>query len=124
MIGVLKTFWAYIMVALAASCLIFGGLAYHYRSAWRVSLGDIAAANAEIALEKANGNVCRSALEDQNDAIEVLRIDYEKRIASIRPTTITGFKDRLVIKYVDRNITQGECHETAAAVDAVRRRYP
>ena len=120
MIDLIKAFTNQIMLFLAAACLLLGGLAYYYRSELRVALSGIEAANANTAIEQANTNACKQALEDQNVAIDRLR--HERPAPT--PITRTKYRDRIVIRYIDRNITQGECYETSAHIDAARRLFP
>jgi hypothetical protein len=120
MIDLIKAFTNQIMIFLAAACLTLGGLAYYYRSELRVALSGIDAANAQTAIEQANTNACKQELQDQNAAIERMRHDRPPPTAITR----TEYRDRIVVRYVDRNITQEECRETSAHIDAARRMFP
>jgi hypothetical protein len=82
---------------------------------------DLDECRALSATASANVVRLRAALVDQSDLIEAQRINYEERIASIRPITRVEVRERLKIVYVDRNISEEECRETASTIDAVRR---
>jgi uncharacterized membrane-anchored protein YhcB (DUF1043 family) len=58
------------------------------------------------------------AVEDQNKAIEELRVDYEKKLTKRKVVT----KEILKVIYKDRNITipSKECTDIANHIDSIR----
>jgi hypothetical protein len=90
---------------------------YHYRN----EALDLAR---DLVVAGVNKATCEAGIKAQNEAVEALALDYEARIASFKPVTRTEYRDRTVVRYVDRNITTEECHETASAIATVRALHP
>jgi hypothetical protein len=105
--------FAYLSAALFAAIIVMVRLLYSYR-------GELRSVALEYATASANSATCRAILAEQNAELE--RMWHEK--PAPRTITRTEYRDRVVIQYVDRNITQEECHETAAHIDAARRLFP
>jgi hypothetical protein len=105
--------FAYLSAALFAAIIVMSWFLYSYREEIRSLALDYASASA-------NRETCRAMLAEQNAELERMR--HEKPA----PRTITRaeYRDNVVVRYVDRNISQEECHETSAHIDAARRLFP
>ena len=94
-------------------CIGLGMGLYHYRA----EAADYAR---DLVVAGVNKQTCDAALNEQRKLVEEMR---HKKVAP-KVITKTKYQDRIVVKYVDRNITQGECRETSAHIDAARRLFP
>lgn len=105
--------FAAIAAALLLLCIALGFGLYHYR----VQAAEYAR---DLVVAGANKQTCESALQEQREYVEKLKIEPKQ------PEVITQvkYRDKIVVKYVDRNITQEECRETSAHIDAARRLFP
>lgn len=105
--------FAYLSAALFVVIIVLTVFTYSYRS-------ELQELTLKYAVSISNATTCKASLQEQNRLIEALRLKKEE------PKFITKieYKDRLSIKYIDRNITKEECNEVINTIDAVRSRYP
>lgn len=103
--------------------LLIGSTVLNYKYKAEVALleRDKAELQADLDVLNVNKKTCENAIADQNARIEENRLDYETKLANMKPVTTVRIVEKLKIKYVDRNISKESCNETASVIDAIRR---
>jgi len=104
--------FAYLSAALAVWLVIL----WLSLSSYKVDLAEKAL---EVLECTQNKSVLEEALTNQNSEIEKVRIDYETRIANIKPITLTKVKEVIKVVHIDRNVTEEECNEVFDTIDAI-----
>ena len=105
--------FAGIAAVLLLVCIVLGIGVYHYRT----EAADYAR---DLVVAGVNKATCDSALDEQRKLVKAMKLEPK----APKVITKTEYRDKLVIKYVDHNITQEECRETSAHIDAMRRLFP
>jgi len=106
--------FGYLSGALLLVVLMLGVTAYSYRA-------KLAEAVTENTVCEMNKKQYEEALNFQNGAIEDQRIDYETRLANVKPITRVVVKEKLKVVYREHNVSKGECDEVFSTLDAIRR---
>ena len=98
-----------------------GVVIYKYRADVAEGKTKVEELKRKLQTTKVNKKTCENALKRQNRKIAENKIDYEKRLASVREVTAADVEARLRVKYKDRNVSKEMCNETASVIDAIRR---
>ena len=105
--------FAGIAAVLLLVCIGLGIGVYHYRT----EAADYAR---DLVVAGVNKATCDSALDEQRKLVEAIKLKPKEPKVITKPE----YRDKLVIRPVDKNITREECSETSAHIDAMRRRFP
>jgi hypothetical protein len=71
---------------------------------------------------KAEQLLCEQQIEIQNETVEAMAVDYEKRLKERKTITVYDVRDRIkeVPVFVERNVTKEECNEVFHTIDSIR----
>ena len=117
----LSSVWQYVSGALGAMLLMLGIYTYMTVNGLKLELADT---QTDVVVAKADYNMCRASVDEQNGKIEKLGVDYDGAVKKLsewkkKPAEI---RYNTIYKYISREVVNNEesCENTKRAIDAIR----